>query len=131
MSSVTAPLGFFDPLGLTPENREEVVLWREAELNHGRVVMMAALGFFVQENGFHPIFPDVGGPAAFQLDQIHATGKGAAEVVGILLFPIMINRATKGWVEPNVSSDASTVATVRTLKSGYEPDDLGFDPGSP
>ena len=61
MSGVTAPFGFFDPMGLTPETNEELQLYREAELAHGRVAMVAALGFLVGEN-FHPIFADVGGP---------------------------------------------------------------------
>ena len=29
--------------------------WREAELTHGRVGMLASAGFLVQEN-FHPLF---------------------------------------------------------------------------
>merc|ERR1712032_144228 len=54
-----APFGFFDPMGLTDELcKEEVMRFREAELAHGRVSMIAALGFLVQEN-FHPIFPGV------------------------------------------------------------------------
>ena len=48
MSGVTAPFGFFDPMGLTPETNEELQLYREAELAHGRVAMVAALGFLVQ-----------------------------------------------------------------------------------
>jgi hypothetical protein len=37
--------------------------------------MVGALGFLVQE-GFHPIFPDVGGPAINQLTQITTFGMG-------------------------------------------------------
>lgn len=131
LPGVTAPFGFFDPLGLCPEDRAEVLMWREAELNHGRVAMMAALGFFVQETGFHPIFPDIGGPAAFMLDKIDSTPEGAEEVVLTLLTPIFISeirRAKVGWVEPNFASGESQKATVRTLRDGYTPGDLGFDP---
>jgi len=131
LPGVTAPFGFFDPLGLTPESRDDVMLWREAELNHGRVAMMAALGVFVQESGFHPIFPDAGGPAAFQLDAIDSTTTGAEQVVLTLLTPIFmveIFRAKKGWLEPDYKSDESSKATVRTLREGYTPGDLGFDP---
>ena len=35
---------------------------REAELAHGRVGMLAAAGFLVQES-FHPIYDGIGGPA--------------------------------------------------------------------
>ena len=46
------PFGYFDPWSLTPEDISEARRYREAELIHGRVSMMAALGFLVQEN-FH------------------------------------------------------------------------------
>jgi len=62
MAGVTAPFGFFDPMGLTPETNEELQLYREAELAHGRVAMVGALGFLVQEQ-FHPIFADIGNAA--------------------------------------------------------------------
>ena len=45
---VTPPLGVFDPLGLADDkSEEELMLFREAELAHGRVAMMGALGFLV------------------------------------------------------------------------------------
>lgn len=125
LPGVTGPFGFFDPLQLTPESKDDVLLWREAELQHGRVAMMAAAGFIVQESGFHPFFPDDNGPAAFQLDTI-----GAPYVVLLLLLPIFqseITRAKKGWVEPEFT-DASYKSTVRTLRADYTPGDLGFDP---
>merc|ERR1740124_2035671 len=75
MAGVTAPFGFFDPMGLTPETNEELQLYREAELAHGRVAMVGALGFLVQEQ-FHPIFADIGGPAIRQLDLVLATPDG-------------------------------------------------------
>merc|ERR1711920_433028 len=131
LPGVTAPFGFFDPLGLTPDSRAEVLLWREAELNHGRVAMMAAVGFFVQESSFHPLFPDVSGPAAFHLDQIDQTAKGIEEVVLLLLAPIFLtemSRASKGWLPPDYSTEESAKATVRTLRDNYAPGDLGFDP---
>lgn len=49
----------------------------------------------------------------------------------LLLLPIFqteITRARKGWLEPDFSSEASSAATVRTLRDGYTPGDLGFDP---
>lgn len=45
-----APLGFFDPLGFCKVGDEEGFrTLRSAELKHGRVAMMAALGFVVQQ----------------------------------------------------------------------------------
>eukprot|EP00416_Gambierdiscus_australes_P038308 CAMPEP_0171103590 /NCGR_PEP_ID=MMETSP0766_2-20121228/59002_1 /TAXON_ID=439317 /ORGANISM="Gambierdiscus australes, Strain CAWD 149" /LENGTH=329 /DNA_ID=CAMNT_0011564031 /DNA_START=42 /DNA_END=1031 /DNA_ORIENTATION=- len=45
----TAPLGFFDPLGFTSDGEKETFRrYREHELKHGRVAMMASLGAVVQ-----------------------------------------------------------------------------------
>ena len=60
-------LGEFDPLGfMEGKDKLEVYRLREAELAHGRVSMLASLGFIVQEK-FHPLFSGDGGPA---IDQI-------------------------------------------------------------
>ena len=43
MVGQTAPFGIFDPLGLADDkSEEELMLFREAELAHGRVAMMGA-----------------------------------------------------------------------------------------
>merc|ERR1719199_1329772 len=50
LPGVTEPLGFWDPLGFcSDENLTEGKLkfYREVELKHGRVGMLAALGFLV------------------------------------------------------------------------------------
>ena len=121
MAGVTAPFGYFDPLGLTPETKEELMLFREAELAHCRVAMVAALGFVVQEQ-FHPIFPQFGGPSIRQLDLVLTTENG--ELIGsCLLLAIWFSefaRARIGWMEPEVE--------MRTLRENYSPGDLGFDP---
>jgi len=57
---VTEPLGFFDPLGLSTNVDEEVFRhFRAAEINHGRVVMLAAVGCVVQHYIALPGFEDV------------------------------------------------------------------------
>jgi hypothetical protein len=39
-----APLGFFDPLGLSSQiDQKDFNRWRESELKHGRLAMMATL----------------------------------------------------------------------------------------
>merc|ERR1712224_994468 len=69
MGGITGPLGFFDPIGCatsTPQGK--IAFYREVELKHGRIGMLAALGFLVGEN-FHPLFGgdiDVPGIYAFQ-----------------------------------------------------------------
>ena len=58
-----APFEEFDPFNfLEGKTFEQVRTWREAELAHCRVGMLAAAGFLVQEK-FHPLFNADGGPA--------------------------------------------------------------------
>ena len=121
MAGVTSPFGFWDPLNLVPETKEELMLFREAELAHSRVAMVGALGFIVQE-AFHPIFPDIGGPSIRQLDQVLTTENGQG-LAGTLLLTVWLSeiwRARIGWVEPDIE--------MRSLRENYLPGDLGFDP---
>merc|ERR1719503_107416 len=65
-----APAGDFDPAGfLRGKSELEVMRLRECELTHGRVGMLAAAGFLVQEN-FHPLFTADGGPAIEQIPKL-------------------------------------------------------------
>merc|ERR1719231_2216019 len=76
LPGVLAPLGYFDPLNLIEDcAKEEILRFREAEIMHGRVAMMATLGFIVQEI-FHPLFDYAVGPAARQLDIVLQTSEG-------------------------------------------------------
>merc|ERR1719269_270032 len=69
MAGVTAPMGFFDPLGFSTDCSEgKLLFYREVELKHGRVAMLASLGILVGEQ-FHPLFGgdiDVPSYMAFQ-----------------------------------------------------------------
>ena len=54
---ITAPVGFFDPLGFSVGKSDETMLYyREAELKNGRVAMAACLGWFITSAGVHPAF---------------------------------------------------------------------------
>jgi hypothetical protein len=114
-------LGEFDPAGfLENKDKLEVYRLREAELTHGRVGMVASLGFIVQEK-FHPLFSGDGGPAIDQIPQLPVWlwavmigGIGAAES----------KRIAVGWAE----LDPEKSKAERALKEGYYPGDLGFDP---
>merc|ERR1719326_1160267 len=58
LPGITPPLGFFDPLGFCSKDditEGKIKFYREVEIKHGRVAMLAALGFLVGEN-FHPLF---------------------------------------------------------------------------
>jgi len=59
MAGVSAPFGFFDPWGIAtrvPQGR--LLFYREAELKHGRICMLAILGLVVAEN--HVFIPLLG-----------------------------------------------------------------------
>lgn len=126
LPGVTGPLGFFDPLGFTKDlSASELMLRRESELAHGRVAMTAALGFLVQE-GFHPLFPEVNGPAINQLTKVIDAGPNGATAfftMGMLIGFTELARARVGWVEPE-----NLVEGGSRLVDGYLPGDLGFDP---
>merc|ERR1719311_1937674 len=50
------PLGYFDPLGFSKDaSPETMAKYREAELKHGRVAMLAAFGMIVADV-WHPLF---------------------------------------------------------------------------
>merc|ERR1719426_563726 len=117
-------LGQFDPLGfLDGKDQLEVYRLREAELAHSRVAMLASLGFIVQER-IHPLFSGDGGPA---IDQIPAL---PIWVWGVMLSGIGFaeqTRIAKGWskLDPNTQTVKGS-----TLRPGYYPGDLGFDPAN-
>lgn len=49
------PLGYFDPLGFSKTDDATLFKYREAELKHGRVAMLAVFGWLTQEH-FHPLY---------------------------------------------------------------------------
>lgn len=122
LPGVVAPLGYFDPAGIVGDcAQEEILRFREAELTHGRVAMMAALGFIVQE-AFHPLFSFADGPAAHQLDTVLTTpaGQTGGFVLLLAIFMSELTRAKTGWEDPDVLPFA--------LRKDYTPGDVGFDP---
>merc|ERR1719387_3208563 len=55
LPGVVPPWGFFDPVGFSADTSEgKLLFYREAELKHGRVCMLATVGFAVGEL-FHPV----------------------------------------------------------------------------
>lgn len=54
---ILAPVGFFDPLGLSKGKSDAIMnYYREAELKNGRVAMAACLGWYITAAGVHPAF---------------------------------------------------------------------------
>ena len=125
MPGQLAPMGFFDPAGFADGADEQTLKkYREAEVTHGRVAMLAVLGFLVGEavEGSSFLFDaQISGPAISHFTQVPdgwdaliVTAIGAAEA----------QRAQIGWVDP---ADAS-YDQPGLLRDDYYPGDIGFDP---
>ena len=118
-------LGEFDPAGFLKDKSElEVFRLREAELTHGRVSMLAAFGFIVQEK-FHPLFSGDGGPA---IDQIPALPVWLWGVMTVGIGAAEAYRINLGFSELDDPDAKYGNKAKSALKPGYYPGDLGFDP---
>jgi hypothetical protein len=116
-----SPFGFFDPLGFTKDMELlGVKRFREAEVMHGRVAMMAVVGYLIAEST-----PTI----TYGMSTAHTIANNQIpEVPGTVLFPFFLAmniaeayRASRGWVEPGLGP-------LWTLRESYYPGDLGFDP---
>jgi hypothetical protein len=120
-----APMGVFDPLGLADKAGEATLKrYREAELTHGRVAMLATVGFLVGEKveGSSFLFDaSVSGPAISHLAQV--PGPFWISLLAVIGFAER-KRLDIGWVEP----ENTPVAQPGMLRDAYVPGDIGFDP---
>jgi len=121
------PAEDFDPLGFA-ENADltQIKGYREAETTHGRVAMLAVIGFLVTEApvSFHPLFNTAGrdiGPAIRHLDEVRVSSPFFFEVLALVIGGAELTRSLIGWETPGNDSD-------RVLKEDYYPGDIGFDP---
>ena len=102
--------------GLTPA---QTAYFREAEVKHGRVAMLASVGFLVAEK-FHPLFGgDISAPSyvAFQATPLQT------------FWPLVV--LAIGAVEVTSGAIGSFKAPedgMWELKESHEMGDLGFDP---
>ena len=114
-----APMGDFDPLKLSKQTISTVRRYREAEVMHGRVAMVAFVGFLVGEHGAHQVLgrgalPDARRSApedARPPARCTRNGRGVCE-----------GRAARGWVTPESPEQ------VWEMRDSYYPGDIGFDP---
>lgn len=120
-----APVGIFDPLGFADKaDANTLKRYREAELTHGRVAMLAVLGFLVGEKveGSSFLFDaSIKGPAISHLAQVPAP---FWTILAVSIAKLELDRAQYGWVSPrDVPVDQPGL-----LRADYIPGDLGFDP---
>jgi len=128
-----APLGDFDPLGFTTDlSLQEIKRYREAEVTHGRVAMLATVGYLVAEK-FHPLFGGaVTGPANGHLAQVQEVAPFFfAWLVGSIA-TAEIGRSKIGWEAPTDAIKKNLEVEGKTwlskLNDKYYPGDIGFDP---
>jgi hypothetical protein len=125
LPGAVAPLGFFDPLGFARRaDPKTLKRYREAEITHGRVGMLAVVGFLVGEQvaGSSFLFnASVKGPAITHLAQV------PLPFWFFLTFAIAnaeLFRALVAFVTP----EKVPVDQPGLMRDSYEPGNLGFDP---
>jgi len=119
------PVGLFDPLGFAAKANDATLLrYREAEVTHGRVAMLAAVGFLVGEKveGSSFLFDSqISGPAITHLSQVPTAfwlillvSIGAAEQL----------RAVAAFEDPK----DVPIGQQGLMRADHFPGDIGFDP---
>jgi len=125
LPGVISPTGFLDPLQFSSNRSEaEIKRYREAELMHGRVSMLATVGFltgeFVEGRSF--LFESqISGPAIGHFQQVETVAPAFWETIAIAIAIVETLRVQIGWADP-LKNDAFS------LKDEYYPGDLSFDP---
>merc|ERR1712078_318113 len=129
MPGVTEPLGFWDPLGFCSDEKlteGKLKFYREVELKHGRVGMLAALGFLVGEN-LHPLFGgDIDVPAYLAFQQTPLQTFWPTVVLAIALPQIF---SVFSFKTPALFAKKGGEGGMPwEIRSDFESGDLGFDP---
>ncbi|KAH8051911.1 chlorophyll A-B binding protein [Aureococcus anophagefferens] len=96
-----APRRSQDPANLAADASEsELKRYREAELTHGRVAMLASVGFLVGESGATPLFG--GNIDGIAINQFWKVPTGFWPVILLFIAVPETFRALRGWMEPTV-----------------------------
>ena len=122
---LSGPLGFWDPAGFCSSDNGadgaategKVRFYREVEVKHARVAMLAAIGFPIAEQ-WHPLFATDDAPsfAAFQQTPLQTFWPVVVGVIAVIeifsIFPAFEDPNIEGWA----------------IKSTHTAGDFGFDP---
>lgn len=125
MPGALAPMGFWDPLGFA-EKADEAALkkYREAEVTHGRVAMLAVIGFLVGEKVEGSTFLFDSQITGSAIDQFPQVPVGWDLLIVAFIGTAELYRSKVGWVDP---ADAK-YDQPGLLRDDYYPGDIGFDP---
>ncbi|CAM9851282.1 unnamed protein product [Ectocarpus sp. 8 AP-2014] len=125
LAGASAPFPYFDPLEISSKFRAiDVKKFRESEIKHARVAMLAFLGMFVQELA-HPLFENGGKDIGPAIVHFQAVTNYFPLMPALLLIIVGIfegNNIYVGWVKQPLKLG------VADLKPDYEPGSFGFDP---
>ncbi len=111
----TPPIENFDPLGFSKDEQNKL-LYREAELKHGRLAMISALCFPLIETSTHQ-------PAVHQFSNLPANSQ--LGIVG-LMFISEFSSMIRGWKNP---FDKTSTSNYFKIAENYQPGDFGFSTG--
>mmetsp|Transcript_11460 Transcript_11460/g.29362 ORF Transcript_11460/g.29362 Transcript_11460/m.29362 type:complete len:215 (+) Transcript_11460:56-700(+) len=119
LPGITGPLDFFDPLGFCTEATEgKIRFYREVEIKHCRLAMLASLGFLVGEQ-FHPLWGgsvDVPSYVAFQETPLQTFWPVVVTFISVIetfsVFTFQNPAGSEPW----------------SIREDHTPGDLGFDP---
>lgn len=114
----------FDPLNLhTKISPERLKLWREAEVKHGRVAMLAAPGIIAAEaRPFSPLFEGkVAGPSIYHVQQIQNISPRFWVYALCAIGAVEMYTIARAWGKRDING-------IAFLKDEYVPGDLDFDP---
>ena len=121
LPGITGPLDFFDPAGFCSQEdvtEGKIRFYREVELKHCRVAMLAALGFPVAEQ-FHPLFATDDAPSFSAFQQTSLQSFFPLVVFSLAIFEVF---SVFTFEKPSIqtwSIDAKTHPV---------PGDFGWDP---
>ena len=119
-----APTGYFDPFGIAVgKDAATLRKYREAEIKHGRICMLASVGLLTQEILKNPLGID--GPAIYHFQAVDDAFPEFWVIVLTLMAFVEAAIIAKVWEPRSVTKNLKRTANIR---DDVEPGDYGWDP---